>query len=72
MLLEQFPLLSLSLLHKINSGMIDAVKCAQTLRNEGKLFNDVCLIIEQTHFQICEEYFAGQLVEFESEGELYK
>ena len=28
MLLEHFPLLSLSLLHKISSGTIDAVKCA--------------------------------------------
>ena len=44
MLLEHFPLPSLSLLHKICSSTTDTVKCAHTLRNEGKITNDVCLM----------------------------
>ena len=56
MLLEHFTLLSLSLLHKISSGTIYALKCAQTQRNEYKK---------------C-EYFAGDLVGCNSEGEFYK
>ena len=44
MLLEHL-LSSLSLLHKISSGTIDAVKCAETLRNEGEISNDVCLCL---------------------------
>ena len=39
-----FPLPSLSLLHKICSSTTDTVKCAHTLRNEGKITNDVCLM----------------------------
>ena len=72
MLQEQFPLPSLSLFHKISIGMIDAVKCIQSPRNEDKIFNDVCLMIDKINFQIYEEYFASHLVERKSEGELYK
>ena len=43
MLLEYFPLAALSLLNKMSSSAIDAAKCAQTLRNEGKISNDVCV-----------------------------
>ena len=70
MLLEHFQLPSLSLLHKISSGKIDAVKCAQTLRNEGKISSDVCLMFDEMYLQKCEEYFAGDLVGCNSEGEL--
>ena len=72
MLLEHFPLPSLTLLHKISSGTIDAVQCAQTLRNEGKISSDVCLMFDEMYLQKCEEYFAGDLVGCNSEGELYK
>ena len=72
MLLEHFPLPSLSLLHKISSGTIDAVKCAQTLRNECKISSDVCLMFDEMYLQKCEEYFAGNLRGCNSEGELYK
>ena len=69
-ILEHFPLLSLSLLHKIRSGKIDAVKCAQTLRNDGKISNDVCLMFDEMYLQKYEEYFAANLVTCNSEGEL--
>ena len=72
MLLEHLPLSSLSLLHKISSGMIDTVKCAQTLRNKGKISSDVCLMFDKTYLKKCEEYFAGDFVGCNSEGELYK
>ena len=71
MLLEHFPLPLLSLLRMINSGTIDAVKCAQTLKNEGKI-SKVCLMFHKMYLQKCEEYFAGDLVGCNSEGELYK
>ena len=50
MLLEHL-LSSLSLLNKISSGTIDAVKCAETLRNEGKISNDVCLCLTNCTYQ---------------------
>ena len=71
-ILEHFPLPSLSLLSKIHSGKIDAVKCAQTLSNEDKISNDVCLMFDEMYLQKCEEYFAGDLVGCNSEVELYK
>ena len=54
MLLEDFPLPSLSLLCKISSDMIDAVKCAQNMRNEGKISSDVCLMFREMYLQKCE------------------
>ena len=62
MLLENFPLPSLSLLHKISSGTIQAVKCAEALRNEGKLSRDVRLMFDEMYLEKCKEYFAGDLV----------
>lgn len=49
MLLKDFPLPSLALLKKICSGTIDAVKCAQTLKNEGKISEDVCLLFDEMY-----------------------
>ena len=51
-------------MRKINSGMTDAVNCAQTLRSEGEISSDVCTYNEES--------FAGNLVDCYSEGELYK
>ena len=67
---EHFPLLSLPLLLKIRSGTIDAVKYAQTLKNEGKISSDMCLMFDEMYLQKSEEYFAGDLVGYNSEGEL--
>ena len=72
MLLEHFPLPSLSLLHKISSGTIDAVKCAQTLGNQGNVSSDVCLMFDEMYLEKCEGYFAEDLEGCNSEGELYK
>ena len=72
MLLEHFPLLSLSLWDKIRGGTINAVNCAQTLRNEGRISSDVCLIFDEMDLQKCEEYFVGDLVGCNSECGLYK
>ena len=46
-------------MHKISSGAIYAVKCAQTLINEGKISSDVCLIFDEMYLQKYEEYFAS-------------
>ena len=52
--------------------VIVIIKCAQTLRNEGKISNDVCLMFNEMYLQKCEEYFAVDLVSCDSEGKLYK
>ena len=43
---KDFPLPSISLWKKVCSGAIDAEKCAQTLKNEGKISEDVCLLFD--------------------------
>ena len=52
-LLQHFLLLPLSLLQKVSSGTIDAVKCANALLIEGK----VSLIFDETYLQKSQEYF---------------
>ena len=69
MLREHFPLPSMLLLPKTNSGSIDAIKCAQNLRNEGKISNDMCLTFDEMYLKKCEDYFAADLVGCNSEGE---
>ena len=71
-LLQDFPLPSLSLLQKISSGTIDAVKCANALRIEGKISEDVCMIFDEMYLQKRQEYFWGEMIGCDDEGELYK
>ena len=69
---NDFPLPSLPLLKKICSGSIDAVKCAQMLKKEGKISEDVCLMFDEMYLQKSEEYFAGNLIGCDGEGDMYK
>ena len=71
-LLQDCPLPSLSLLQKISSGTIDAVKCANALRIEGKISEDVCMIFDEMYLQKSQEYFWGEMIGCDDEGELYK
>ena len=70
-LLQDFLLPSLSLLQKINSGTIDAVKCASALRIEGKISEDVCMIFDEMYLLKSQEYFGGETIGCDDEGELY-
>ena len=70
-LLEDFPLPSLSLLQKIASGTIDVMKCAEMLRNDGKILDDICLLLVEMYLQKCEEYFGGDMMGSNDAGELY-
>ena len=69
---KDFPLPSILLLKKICSGAIDAVKCSQILKNEGKIYEDVCVLFDEMYLQKCEEYFGGDLIGCGKDGNLYK
>ena len=71
-LLQGSPLPSLSLLQKINSGTIDAAKCANALRIKGNNSEDICLIFDQMYLLKSEDYFRGEMIGCVDEGELYK
>ena len=69
---KDIPLPSMPLLRKICSGAIDAVKCAQTLKNKWKISEDVCLLFNGMYLQKCEEYFGGDLIGCGEDGNVYK
>ena len=69
---KDFPLLSIPLLKKICSEAIDAVKCARTLKNEGKISENVCLLFDEMYLQKCEKHFGGDLIGCDEDGNLYK
>ena len=71
-LLEDFPLPSLSLLQKIARVTIDVMKCAEMLRNDSKISDDICLLFDETYLQKREEYFGGDMMGSNDAGELYK
>ena len=62
---------SLSLLQKVSSGTIDAAKCANKLRIEGKISEDVCMIFDEMYLLKSQEHFEGEMIGCDDEGELY-
>ena len=57
MLFEDFPLPFLFPLSKISKAKINAIKCAQALKKDGKISEDICLLFDEMYLQKCEEYF---------------
>ena len=51
LLLQQFPLLSLSLLKKLTEGGIDPLKAAKVLLKQGKIFTEVVLLLDEVYLQ---------------------
>ena len=68
---EEFKLPSLSLLRKITTGKIDAVKSAKILRENGNISEDVILMFDEMFLQKCEEYVGGETIGADETGELY-
>ena len=73
-LIQDFPLPPLLLLKKISSDTIDIVKCANGLRIEGKISNEIFLmkIFDEMYLQKSEEYLGREMIDCDDEGELYK
>ena len=69
---KDFSLPSIPLLKRICSGAIEAVKCAETLKNEGKISEEVCLLLNEIYLQKCEKYFVGELKGYGEDGNQYK
>ena len=70
LLLEEFPMPSLSLLEKI--GDVDPVKSAKLLLAKGRISEDVILMIDGMYLQKSEEYHGGEIAGCDEEGKLYK
>ena len=72
MLLEDFPLPSLSLLSNARKGKIGAIKCLQALEKDGKISEDICLSFDKMYLQKRDEYFGGGLIGSDKNVKLYK
>ena len=48
------------------------MECAEMLRNDGKISDDICLLFDEMYVQKCEEYFGGDVMGSNDAGESYK
>ena len=72
LLLEQFPLPSLSLLKKLNKGGMGPIKAVKVLLDQGKIGENVVLLLDEIYLQKGIQYQGGKLVGVDSEGNLFK
>lgn len=49
LLLEKFPLPSISILNKIQQGFVDALKSLKVLRDKGEISNDLILMFDEMY-----------------------
>jgi len=72
LLLEQFPLPSISLLNKIQAGGVSAIKGAKHLMSEGKISKDVVLIFDEMYLEKQDQYTSEGFVGSDENGDFYK
>ena len=72
LLLEEFCFPSLSLLAKLKSGNLNAIKAAKLLRHKKILSNNVILIADEMYLKKKVQYSAGKYVGADSDGNMYK
>ena len=71
LLLEHFPLPSLSLLKRINKGRMEPVKAVKVVLDQEKT-GDVVLLLEEIYLQKDVQYQGGKLVGVDSEENFFK
>ena len=71
LLLEKFPLPSISTLHRIQAGGVDSLKAAKKLREKGHISPDVILMVDEMFLQKEASYQSGDYVGEDEEGEFY-
>ena len=71
-LVEHFPLPSLSSLAKLKSSSVDAIKAAQLIRKNGAISDDIILMADKMYLQKKVQYSGGDYVSADNDGNLYK
>ena len=71
-LLQHFPFPSFSLLSKLKSSNVDAIKAAQLLREKDTISDDIVLMADEMHLQKCIQYSGGDYVDADADENLYK
>ena len=72
LLLETFPVLSLSLLNNIQQGGADELKALKTLHEKDSFCRDCILMIDEMYLQKSAQYQSGEYVGVGEEGNLCK
>jgi len=62
LLLEKFPLPSLSLLKRLKSGNLDILKAAEILRKKGSISGDIVVLADELYIQKGVQYTGGHSV----------
>ena len=71
LLLEKFPLPSISLLDKLQQGDVDAFKPVKILREKGEISDDVILMDDEMYLQKCTQFHGSEYIGADVEGSLY-
>ena len=71
MLLEEFPLPSLSLLKKLASGGIDPVKALQSLLKDDKVSVDSVLLLDEMYLQKSCDYHGESIIGKDEDGNFF-
>lgn len=72
LLLEKFPLPSISLLNNIQQGGVDSLKALVVLREKGEISMNLILMFDEMYLQKAAQYQAGEYVGADEEDNLYK
>ena len=70
LLLEQLPLPSSSLLRKLASGGVEAVKVMKMLLDNGSMSEDCALIVDEMYLQRSVQYHSSEYVGADTGGSL--
>ena len=68
LLLDQLPLPSFSLLRKIQSGGLDAIKAIQLLLDNGSVSSDCVLLVDEMYLEKSAQYHGGKYVGEDEDG----
>ena len=72
LLLQEFPLPSLSLLEKITSGFIDSVKYTKLLLEKEAMSEDYVLLVNEIYLEKSVQFHSGNFIGRNEEGTLFK
>ena len=67
LLLEKFPVPSISLLNKIQQGEVDSLKALKVLREKGGISTDLILMVDEMYLHKAAQYQAGEYVSADEE-----
>ena len=72
LLLEKFPMPSMSLLNKVKQSGVDSLKALKVLREKGEISIDLILMADEIDLQKVAQYQDGEYVGADEESNLYK